>query len=347
MGLKISYLRQVDGETARAYSVKKHWRLPKQIRLRQDLTVAQAAEKLGCRTVDLVALGISAEGINLPKLREALSMSVPAGVSLRRGEVSNHANLLSAVIGRLGDEATVLEPADLEIQTSRDEAMPIELRTAILIDYLNRNYVHSAEIMVEVVANIDEEAKVDRNAIFLAIKDICPDSSGKLYDFYMAAKDRILASGPTLGEGYLEWGIENILERIGWIDERPILIPVYGFPDDGKSFLMSELVKRLKKFGIQAAASGGYSGELEFQQIKQLMAWSRSTGSFYDVFFFHCCWLPRCGDKELKIFARSILGQRIHLTIGIYNPRHGKWPPDRNLLVDMIIANPDSKIKLL
>lgn len=109
MVIQISNLPRFEGRTLRALKVKPLNQLPQQIKLREGMTLSQAAHKIGIAEQTLTSLGISQAEINLDQLREGLETGIPEEIGLRAGEERSVDNVISAIVGRLGREHEILE----------------------------------------------------------------------------------------------------------------------------------------------------------------------------------------------------------------------------------------------
>ncbi|MCX5725747.1 MAG: hypothetical protein NT030_00960 [Candidatus Saganbacteria bacterium] len=92
----------------RSFIVKSIKNLPSKIELR-DSTQSLSAQKLGIKIDQLKELGISENGICLPKLRFALGKRIPDEIKLRKGEGRTKDNVTSVIVGRLGKEEIVFK----------------------------------------------------------------------------------------------------------------------------------------------------------------------------------------------------------------------------------------------
>ncbi|MFH1682367.1 MAG: hypothetical protein ABIA37_01085 [Candidatus Woesearchaeota archaeon] len=144
---------------------------------------------------------------------------------------------------------------------------------------------------------------------------------------------------------YFEEGLEEAIERIESIEERPILVAVYGWPDSGKSYLINKLGDCFAQRGLEVARSSGGPYKDTFYILRERAQYLRR------LIFFHCAWVKENkGERSLfknedpNYLAESIAGKKIHLNIGIYNPFLFPKPTGE---YDLIIRNPESKKKSL
>ncbi len=159
----------------------------------------------------------------------------------------------------------------------------------------------------------------------------------KLYIVLSKARQSMAA------EMNLEDGIEELIERIG-SKESPVLVAVYGWPNSGKSYLMSKIKERLEKEGWDIGYTSGAPSEETFNLIKEYSSMPRKG-----AFMFHCGWerefvkgILICSDQDPNVLASNILDRDLDLNIGIYNPRlYNKTRGE----YDLVISNPDSKRK--
>lgn len=138
----------------------------------------------------------------------------------------------------------------------------------------------------------------------------------------------------------MEEGIDTLVDFIGKLQKRPILIAVYGASDRGKSELMDRVKERLPEMKI--VGYGGAPRAYVFEQMQD--------NPHFEVHLFHCKWgRPKdtimLAHVDPNFLARRF-GTSIDLNVGIYNPKmgsHGLHDPESNQsLYDLVIENPDS-----
>jgi len=141
-----------------------------------------------------------------------------------------------------------------------------------------------------------------------------------------------------------EQGFEKIVGALEGVLERPVLAAVYGWLGSGKSYLIERIAAEFKRRGLYVADQGGGPTPDTFENIKR-----RGDGNWVDMYLFHCAWdrsdlgFLDMGDKkeDPNYLAEKILGRKLNLNIGIYDPRiegirlNGDY--------DLIISNPDTK----
>ena len=145
----------------------------------------------------------------------------------------------------------------------------------------------------------------------------------------------------------LKKGIKKTISLSKKVKDRPTLIAVYGLPNSGKSYLIDRLKESFKRNGISAVGYGGFSGERDFEKIKNNL--KEYDNRYYNTFLFHCGWLKFEKHYENpNIFAKEILKRDINVNIKIFNPHlddtlfyYGTKREDIDLY-DIIISNPNS-----
>lgn len=144
----------------------------------------------------------------------------------------------------------------------------------------------------------------------------------------------------------LEDGIQEAIRAISNVDERPILVAVYGWPDSGKSYLISKLKEHFEAKGLSVTGAGGGPLPSTFERLRDYL------DCFADLVLFHCGWnrTPKAIEKILgdfseraredpNILAERIANRKVNLNIGMYNPRFYPKPDGE---YDLIMSNPDS-----
>jgi len=143
----------------------------------------------------------------------------------------------------------------------------------------------------------------------------------------------------------LEEGVNEAIRILETVNERPILVAVYGQPDSGKSYVIDGLGNYFDSKNLSVARRTGAPDIDDFERI--------TRGESLDVQLFHCAWDSAEGGHAWDPFRKKYYSQdpvllardiekTIHLTIGVYNPKfHRKPTGEYNLL----ISNPDSMRK--
>jgi hypothetical protein len=143
----------------------------------------------------------------------------------------------------------------------------------------------------------------------------------------------------------LEEGIEEFTRLVDGIAERPILVAVYGWPDNGKSYFISKAYNRLnKRNGLAFLGSESAPSAQSFEDMAD------SPERFKNVLWlFHCAWerwigelegggwIPFSDEHDPNMFAERIMNRKININICMYNP-HMRRKPAGNY--DIIISNP-------
>ncbi len=135
-------------------------------------------------------------------------------------------------------------------------------------------------------------------------------------------------------------GIEEAIRRLEAVTDRPVLAAVYGYPHSGKSYFIQKLANHFDQQGeLQACRFAGtaqekYFEEMNFPERENLLYLFHCVGGYFKDHRL----LP---DDDPHNLAEKV-GKKIHLNIGIYNPkRFSSLDGD----YDLLITNPESKIK--
>lgn len=144
----------------------------------------------------------------------------------------------------------------------------------------------------------------------------------------------------------LEQGIQKSYNILITIIEKPIMTAVYGVGNSGKSYFIDQLADLFEKQGLKTYRGTGAPSFSIFERI------INRPETLKPVLIFHCGW-PRLSqnphyqkafaDRDPNIMAQKIANKKVHLNIGIYNPKMARYP---NGEYDFVISNPDSKVKL-
>lgn len=137
----------------------------------------------------------------------------------------------------------------------------------------------------------------------------------------------------------LEAGIEQAVEMINRVNERPILVAIFGHPNSGKSHLIDRLGDRFEELSV--ARHKGGPCEYTFKLLNERPNYLK------DLQLFHCGWERKEGksyertfkSEDPNILARDICGRELHLNIGIYNPAFSEELMDK---YDFVICNTNS-----
>ena len=156
-------------------------------------------------------------------------------------------------------------------------------------------------------------------------------------------------------ETNLESGIEDIIRIIENSAQNPFMVSIYGWPDSGKSYIIGRVGNYFEQKGMQVQR---FSGSVNFSSFKGI---SQNA----NLVLFHCGWDKDNGDEIYKkrgidsyphlknreendpnLLAHKA-GKRIHLNVGIQNPRFFDRP-DYSKLVGcyyLTINNNESREK--
>lgn len=141
----------------------------------------------------------------------------------------------------------------------------------------------------------------------------------------------------------LDDGINQAIRVLEKVSERPLLVAVYGWPNSGKSYLIDRIADHFEGKGVEVYRGSGGPQASTFETLRDLPEAVR------ELLLFHCGWnrltgrLERTrGYEDPNVLAERIAHRKIHLNIGIYNPRFDKEIEGD---YDFIISNPDSKHK--
>jgi len=128
-------------------------------------------------------------------------------------------------------------------------------------------------------------------------------------------------------------------------NSRALLVAVYGWPNHGKSHLMTRIQQCFSETGIDVSRYGGAACESDFhnlaRQEKDVATMPKVRGW---VVLYHCGWekgpnyLRRKDDPNA--LAQKILGRTMDLNVWVYNPKISHDFPMGEY--DFIIRNPDS-----
>lgn len=129
-------------------------------------------------------------------------------------------------------------------------------------------------------------------------------------------------------------------------NSRAFLIAVYGWPNHGKTYLMTRIQQCLAgDVGIDVSRCGGAPSEGDFQNLARQ---ERDVANLSIVrgwiVLYHCGWekgpnyLRRTDDPNA--LAQKILRRTMDLNVWIYNPKISNGSPMGEY--DLIIRNPNS-----
>ena len=138
----------------------------------------------------------------------------------------------------------------------------------------------------------------------------------------------------------LEEGIQSITTSVETINERPILIAVYG-----KSYLIRRLARNFRQKGISTNEPGSAPSSSTFTGVRDY------PNTALDIYLFHCAWLRSDskaferfrGHEDPNILAGKILNRNLNLNVYIYNPSTASQILINSIehrLYDLIIQNP-------
>lgn len=139
----------------------------------------------------------------------------------------------------------------------------------------------------------------------------------------------------------LKEGLEEAILKLKKIEERPLLAAVYGWPNSGKSYLIRGIGDYFEEEGFSTAQGSGGPTPITFQLISEHPL---CRGDI--LFLFHCAWERNdyvSLHEDPNVLAERICGRKVHLNIGIYNPRF--FPPIEGNY-DLVITNTGSVRKL-
>jgi len=196
MSFGVNNIEKISGQKPRVFRFKPITEFPGVVRLRKEMSLAKAAEKLNLKEESLALFGISVSGIDTEKLKETLSNKVPAGFSVRKqsGEIFSRENVFKAIIGRLGDEEDVFEPLDLD-SIFKTKAASAKLKAAIIESrqLVTRTQEEECELVVEMIEQerlgslkeqceiICEYAKIKHGRDFVLLSDFMGKLIKRLY----------------------------------------------------------------------------------------------------------------------------------------------------------------------
>ena len=141
----------------------------------------------------------------------------------------------------------------------------------------------------------------------------------------------------------LEEGVQEVITRIKAVEEKPILVAIYGWPNSGKSYLISQVGNYFKDNGLLMAKFSGAASPYTFER----MSWPVRDEMLY---LFHCAWERKTyfpawtRDEDPDVLAERIAGKKVHLNTAIFNPGMYEIPEGD---YDFIISNPNSVKKNL
>ena len=163
---------------------------------------------------------------------------------------------------------------------------------------------------------------------------------------------------PQTKESDFNQGLAEIVRTLDLVEERPILVAVYGWPGSGKSYLMERLYENYKD-SMHVIPTGGAPDVTDFFKYKEYA--HHYTNS---LILFHCAWnrhradlfskiniksadkkdmIKECWKKRIEdpnILSEEVLGKRLNMNVGIYNPKVEGTILDGEY--DLVISNPDS-----
>ncbi len=140
----------------------------------------------------------------------------------------------------------------------------------------------------------------------------------------------------------LDEGVNEALKRIGTSTNRPVMVAIYGIPNSGKTFLIDKIAERLERGRITVSRFHVTPRRATFEEIKA------APPGPSQVHLYHCGWSKtesrylRPGDDDPNMLAMQVLGRKLDLNIGIYNP---EFSAKEKSDYDFVICNPDSQIK--
>jgi hypothetical protein len=309
------------------------------------MTMSQAAKKIGTNVRSLSDLGIYENGINLAQLRKSLQSNIPQGTKLREGEIKNFENVLSAIIGRLGNEDVVLGPVLSIVRTMRNPDLSLEQKILALSTYLEEHFKpsHEARGGIYLRAVCHNHAQ---QPDFLGLSaHLFPPDDPRQKQFFMHTRaifGEIYSNGtPLMGYYNFEEGAKKIIERLAWVNEFPKMVSVYGVSNSGKSFLIERLRKTLSDMGY---AVGGFTGAASLDDFKRIWTGVQNVRS-NTIYFFHNGHALFPQSQDPNHWVGAALNREIHLNVGIYNPNLHSKHLITNGLYDMAISNPGSRQK--
>lgn len=136
-------------------------------------------------------------------------------------------------------------------------------------------------------------------------------------------------------------GLEESKGVIESVEERPILVAIYGRPNSGKTYLIHKLRDYFKQKGLEAGAYGGAPRASDFEHIRDNPGWFMNS-----LILYHCGWdredLRMYDHEDPTILTKGVLNRNINLNIGMYNPNFYSKPRGE---YDLIISNPASTKK--
>ena len=140
-----------------------------------------------------------------------------------------------------------------------------------------------------------------------------------------------------------ETGKRKVIEAIGRVESKPILVGVFGTGNSGKSYLIGQLGDYFRTRGFEVGCGGSAPGENIFERIR--------GNSWFDysktLFLLHCGWSRSCApdgsyilhDEDPGVMAKRIIRRDIDLAVGIYRPQNWDGIDGE---YDVVIRNPDA-----
>lgn len=219
-------IAQLPNRIMRVFTVKSLDQLPNYIRIRKGLgTLPAIAEKIGVEEGKLAELGISTNGIDLSRLKNALTQvalkcggvmkeedlpahgidpctlaigDFPARMGVRKGDSKTVGNVLRIIVGRLGNESAVFEPFDIVACWKRED-LKDEEKYSLLTAYAKGLPVPSREELVLRMAKA---------------KEICADNSYCQGTFVgWCAKTILYPEDPSAQENFAIRAVKELLPR--------------------------------------------------------------------------------------------------------------------------------------
>ena len=137
----------------------------------------------------------------------------------------------------------------------------------------------------------------------------------------------------------LEYGIEESVRKIKTIEEKPVLVAVYGNPLSGAANFVNELRDKFKA-----------KNQFDSRSMRALSCWNRHDELLSIIptlrkvnmkftYILHCPW-ERGQENENQtdpyVIAKEFAKMDIHLGIGVYNQNYSSHIKGN---YDLVIAN--------
>ncbi|MFH1387273.1 MAG: hypothetical protein ABIH50_06385, partial [bacterium] len=262
----INFIREkIPRPFPRIFKVKPLAQLPEEIRVRkmqgylspanQEVSLLEImAGRIGIRSDLLGEMGINEKRIDLPALRQFLEEGIPKGIKVRHDEERSVDNVISAIVGRIGEEKEVFVPIkrkeaqkfidrdDLTDEQAR-QAFNVYIRSLSLAGQVKflceygakerpGNNESQANLLLYILADIHAEAPFNLGKMIALIAEKYYDDEEKIGQYIRSAGHFVL-EGKELP--FREAYIKGMLSGLGVAD-----LAEYFFVTDLESAIRSE-----------------------------------------------------------------------------------------------------------